>query len=246
MLVPEAGTTIEMIAIAGVLAILLGMGLVLGLIRPNNFNPRWLLVAIGFVLLNDMLLTNAYGLVPDLLPGLQWNWQGKILALAATLLLARTAIFGWRCTGVVLRQTPGSLKSVTPVAMTYFAFFAAVALAFPSDPASKETIAFQLTMPGLEEETFYRGLLLVALDRAYLARVRIVGVDWGWGAPLSCMLFGLAHAFGYSDDAFTFDPAIMALTTIPSFIAVWLRYRTGSLLLPVLLHNAGNSASFLL
>jgi uncharacterized protein len=33
----------------------------------------------------------------------------------------------------------------------------------------------------------------------------------------------------------------MALTTLPSFIAVWMRLRTGSLLLPVLLHNFGNS-----
>lgn len=34
---------------------------------------------------------------------------------------------------------------------------------------------------------------------------------------------------------------IMALTAVPSFIAVWLRLRTGSLLLPVLIHNFGNS-----
>ena len=37
----------------------------------------------------------------------------------------------------------------------------------------------------------------------------------------------------------------MALTAIPSFIAVWLRLRTESLLLPVLLHNFGNSFSLL-
>jgi uncharacterized protein len=32
---------------------------------------------------------------------------------------------------------------------------------------------------------------------------------------------------------------------VPSFIAVWLRLRTGSLLLPVLLHNFGNAISLL-
>lgn len=100
-------------------------------------------------------------------------------------------------------------------------------------------------MPGLEEETFYRGLLLAALDRAYLGRVRFFGVDWGWGAPVSCILFGLAHAFSYADGAFAVDPMTMLLTAVPAILAVWLRYRTASLLLPALLHNAGNSASFL-
>jgi hypothetical protein len=101
-------------------------------------------------------------------------------------------------------------------------------------------------MPGLEEELFYRGILLFALDQAFRGRKRLLGVDWGWGAVLSSMLFGLTHAFGYSDGAFSFDPVTMALTAIPSFIAVWLRLRTGSLLLPVLLHNLGSSFSFLL
>lgn len=121
-----------------------------------------------------------------------------------------------------------------------------IAYLFPGDAASPETIAFQLTMPGLEEEPFYRGVLLLALDRAFSARVRLLGVEWGWGAVLSCALFGLAHAFGFSHGHFSFDAMTMALTALPSFIAVWLRLRTGSLLLPVLLHNFGNSISLVL
>jgi membrane protease YdiL (CAAX protease family) len=63
---------------------------------------------------------------------------------------------------------------------------------------------------------------------------------------LSCALFGLAHAFDYSHGAFSFDPLTMALTGGPALIAVWLRERTGSLLLPILLHNFGNSISILI
>lgn len=100
-------------------------------------------------------------------------------------------------------------------------------------------------MPGLEEELFYRGILLFALDQAFRGRKRLLGVDWGWGAVLSCMLFGMTHAFGYSDGTFSFDAITMALTAIPSFIAVWVRLRTGSLLLPVLLHNLGNTLSLI-
>ena len=75
--------------------------------------------------------------------------------------------------------------------------------------------------------------------------MQLLGVDWGWGALLSCALFGLAHAFGYSDGAFSFDPMIMALTALPSLLAVWLRLRTGSLVLLVLLHNFGNAIGLL-
>ena len=229
------------IGLLGTIGILLVAGTAIGLTRRANFSFRWLIVAAGLVALEDALLTRCYGLLPDLLPASDWNWQGKILALAATLVVASLPGFGWRRSGLTLAQTPGSLKSCIPVALVYCLFFVAIAVAFPSDPASRETVAFQLTMPGLEEEPFYRGTLLLALDRAFTGRVRWLGVDWGWGAVLSCALFGMAHAFGYEDGHFSLDPMIMALTALPSFLAVWLRLRTGSLVLPVLLHNFGNS-----
>ncbi|MCL6546041.1 MAG: CPBP family intramembrane metalloprotease [Bryobacteraceae bacterium] len=121
-----------------------------------------------------------------------------------------------------------------------------LALAFPNEQATTETIAFQLTMPGLEEEAFYRGLLLLALDRAFTGSARLLGVDWSWGAALSCVLFGLAHAFGISKGEVSFEPLSFALTAGPSLIAVWVRLRTGSILLPVLMHNFGNAVSLFL
>ncbi len=231
------------LGIAGVLALLLLVGGVIGMARRDRFSPRWLLAAAGLVLLNDFLLTRGYGLLPDLVPAAEWNWQGKILALAATLIVAALPAFGWRRSGLTLAQAPGSLKACIPVAILYCLFFVGLAQLFPGGGATPETIAFQLSMPGLEEEPFYRGILLFALDRAFAGRKRLLGVDWGWGAVLSCALFGLAHAFGYASGHYSLDPATMALTAIPAFIAVWIRLRTGSLLIPVLLHNFGNAFS---
>ena len=101
-------------------------------------------------------------------------------------------------------------------------------------------------MPGLEEEAFYRGVLLLMLGRAFTARLSFLGVEWHWGAVLSCVLFGLAHAFSFSNGAFAFDPLTMALTGVPSVIGVWLVLRTRSVLMPLLLHNFGNAITFLL
>lgn len=118
-----------------------------------------------------------------------------------------------------------------------------IALLFPNDAASTETIIFQLTMPSLEEESFYRGLLLLALYEAFKVRTNRLGVEWRWGAILSCLLFGMAHSVAYSDGLFSFEPVIMMLTAIPSFLAVWMRLKTGSILIPMLLHSFGNSIS---
>lgn len=221
------------------------MGGLLGLTDRRNFAPRWLLIACLLVVVNDALLTRAWGAAPNLLPG-HWNWQGKLLALAATLAIAALPAFGWRRVGLAVAQAPGSLRSAVPAALIYCIIFFGIALAFSGDPATGEDVAYQLTMPGLEEEPFYRGILLLALDRAFAGRVRLLGVEWGWGAVLSCLLFGMTHAFGFSDGAFSFDPLYFALTALPSFIAVWVRLRTGSLLIPVLMHNFGNSISLLI
>jgi len=234
-----------LIGIAGVLGLLLVFGGLIGVTRPRLFAHKWLTAAAALVLLNDVMLTRAYGLLPQLLPRADWNWQGKIMALAVTLLVASLPAFGWSRSGLTVMQVKRSWASCVPIVLLYAFFFVVIAHFFPSGPASRETIAFQLTMPGLEEEPFYRGILLFALDRAFLGRAKFLGVDWGWGAVLSCALFGLAHAFGYSHGSFAFDPMTMVLTALPAFIAVWLRLRTGSLVLPILLHNFGNSISLL-
>jgi membrane protease YdiL (CAAX protease family) len=60
------------------------------------------------------------------------------------------------------------------------------------------------------------------------------------------VLFGLGHGFDYSAGAFSFDWMTFALTGGPALILVWVRVRTGSLVLPVLLHNFANSIGLLI
>jgi hypothetical protein len=221
-------------------ALLLAGGLVCALIDRRGFAWKWLVVALLLVVLNNVLLASGYGLLPQLIGG-QWSWQGKLLALAGTLAIASSPALGWRRSGLTLAQKPGSLRVAIPVALVYCLYPVALTFIFGGSEPNPEAIAFQLTMPGLEEEMFFRGVLLLTLDQAFRARVRLFGVDWGCGAVLSSALFGLVHALSYDAGAFGFDPLTFALTGAPSFVAVWLRYRTGSVLLPILIHNFGNS-----
>jgi uncharacterized protein len=233
-----------MIGIASVVAILLASGGVIAIWRRGSVALPWLAAAAVLIVINDAMLTNLYGLLPNVIPG-DRNWQGKGLALAATLMLAALPGLGWRESFLTFRQATAGWKATAAVAALYLGFFLTLAVLLPNGPASAENVAFQLTMPGFEEEAFYRGLLLLVLCRAFTDRLRLLGIDWNWGAILSCVLFGLAHAFGFSNGEFAFDPLTMALTAVPSLIGVWLVLRTRSILVPVILHNFGNAIMLL-
>ena len=107
-----------LIGLGGVLLLLLAAGALIGLADRKRFSPRWLLVAALLVAVNDFLLTRGYGLLPRLIEG-EWNWQGKILALVATLAIAALPAFGWRRVGLTFRQEQGSLRAAAPVAALY-------------------------------------------------------------------------------------------------------------------------------
>ena len=229
-----------LISVLAIIGGLLVVGTLLGLLDRKNFRPAWLLVAGAMFFINDLALTHFYGLLPELV-GDDWNWTGKLIALAITLAIAAHPAFGWERSGLTLKQKPGSLVPALIVSAVLAALFVYFALTSDDGGASTETFAYQLTMPGLEEEPFYRGILLLALYEALRGRVRALGIAWGWGALLSCALFGMAHAFGFQDGGFEFDLMTFLLTGVPSLVLVWLRERTGSVLIPILLHNFGNS-----
>lgn len=225
-------------SILAIIAILMAAGALLGLLDRGAFRPGWLVLGGGLILVNDIALTNAYGLLPDVIGG-GWNWQGKVLALAITLAIAAHPRLGWERSGITLRQRRQGRPLTYLVFAVTVALFAALALLLPDEAVDRQTLAFQLTLPGLEEEAFYRGLLLLAFDRALGVR-RILGAEMGWGGLLATLAFGLAHAFAIEGGAVDFSLDAFAFTAGPSLILLWLRARTGSILLPVLAHNLAN------
>src|SRR5688572_20340695 len=227
------------ISILAIVAILLAIGEAAGLPDRKRFRRRWLLAGGALVLLNDAALTNVYGLLPNVI-GDAWNWQGKLLALAITLAIASR--IGWREGGLTLRQRAEGRPLTWAVFLLSAALFAGLALMSDGEGADAETLAFQWTMPGLEEEPFYRGILLLAFDRALGVR-RMLGTELGWGGLLVTLAFGFAHAFSIEGGAVDFDGLSFAMTAVPSLLLLWLRARTGSLVLPIVAHNLANGLS---
>lgn len=176
---------------------------------------------------------------------LKWNWTGKIAAILATLLLILllpgvTA----RSAGVTLRQRRGSLPGVVICTVMMCALaWGFEALAADGSDLSPERLLYQATMPGLDEELFFRGLLLALLARAFEDRWNLAGAPIGPAALAITFLFGAGHGLAVVDGALHFDWTSFAITGALGFGLVWLRQRTGSLVAPVAVHNLLNVGS---
>lgn len=231
-------------ALAGWVGATAALGLIAALFLRGRVKWGWFGGALLLMAAYDALLTRGYGHIPLRFWPSDWNWEGKALAIALSLTVA--LILGARRTGLTLKQDREGLPGGLILCGALIAVFLGLALWSPNAPINADELAFQLTMPGLDEELFYRGVLLLMLNEAFARPLRILGAPMGWGALITSVAFGLAHALGYSDGGFTFDALTMALTGGPALLLVWLREKTGSLLLPVLMHNFANSISLLL
>lgn len=232
----------ELLTVALQLSVIVVLGVIgAGLFR-GSFRPLWFASALILYVVYDALLTRGLWTLPDLFAQGDWNWTGKLFSFAGMAVVAAMPRFGWRKTGITLRQAPGSVSAWIVFAVLSAALFALAYQTGDGRPDDLETIAFQWTMPGLDEELFYRGVLLLAMNEAFTARARLLGAPIGYGGLLTSALFGLAHALSFGEAGASFDAATFAMTGIPSLILLWLREKTGSLILPVLAHNVSNGA----
>ena len=228
---------ISLLAVVGILLAACGVGA--GLQR-GRLVWGWIAAALILVMVHDALLTDVWGLISLPSLGDSWNWTGKSAALVGSLAVAAHPALGLRRSGVTLVQDRRGLTGALILSVLLVLIFGGLAVWMGGEGGSAEDFAFQLTMPGLEEELFYRGVLLLMLNEAFGRPLRVLGAPMGWAAIVTSLAFGLDHAFGYGADGFSFDPLTLALTGGPALILVWLRAKTGSLLLPVLLHNYAN------
>jgi uncharacterized protein len=197
------------------------------------------------------LLAAAYLGLDDLVTGLpsgssalrfvdaQWNWSGKVYSLVlAAAVFAATGCSGRAC-GLTLAQRNLRASWICLCALAAWGF--ALGLVFQPDPASAETLAFQALMPGAAEELAYRGIAPALLLGWLRGREPGQGIPWGVVVATS-LVFGIWHGLGYTSAGFSFDPVAAAFPFFGGVASGWLRFHSGSLLFPILGHNASNLA----
>ncbi len=231
----------EVLTLLAHVSVVIALAIPLVVAARSRFRMSWFVAALTLYVLYDLLLTRGVGVVPNWPPDSSWNWLGKFLALAGTLVVASLPRFGFKRCGFTLAQKPGSgLAWVVLGLLCAVYFYMAISGADGHD--NWETIAFQWTMPGLDEELFYRGTLLLAMNEAFRGRLSVAGAPISYGGLLTCVLFGLAHGLSYDSGMYDFSASMFLVTGVPSLILLWLREKTGSVVMPVIAHNVANGA----
>ncbi|MEM1106645.1 MAG: CPBP family intramembrane glutamic endopeptidase [Pseudomonadota bacterium] len=218
-------------------AILGGCGIFFGLLAPKDFKPLWLIAAVVVYVVSYIALTRGFYSFSNP-PWASLNWYGKILSTLVALAVAAIPAIGFKRSGMTLKQLPGSWTAwlFAAVVLGVVTYFAATDGYVSSNLEAK---IFQWTMPGLDEELLYRGVLLLMLNEALRSRVTVLGARMGWAALITSILFGAVHGVAFDDGVFQFT--LPWSQTLSGLVLVWIRERTGSVILPILGHNYGNA-----
>ncbi len=200
----------------------------------------------GFAYLVYFLLLRSEGVIPtpQFMEALTLNWSGKTMTFAATLLMLYFLPgVSLRAAGVTWTQNKGSLHPVIRNGGIILLVTTAGATLVASTPnTSLENLLFQATMPGLDEELFMRGLLLLLFHQAFGKGLNIWGAKTGWGFWLTVVIFGLLHGATVQDGEFAVNLWTIFGIGFMGFILAWMREHTGSLVAPILFHNITNVA----
>jgi hypothetical protein len=138
--------------------------------------------------------------------------------------------------GLRLQQAPGSLiwSIAGIVTLIGLGFLPGGIDAGSGDaPAGIEGWLYHLTLPGIEEELMYRGLLLALLAAALGGTRKALG----WAAVLATMVFALAHGIFPKGAAIGVDPFMIGYTALAGLVLAGMRLKSGSLLFPAIGHN---------
>lgn len=168
-----------------------------------------------------------------------WNWEGKLFGIVLGIICY--FIFRNYFTEhdfFTFRQNPENKKKTWIVAIAVIILMSSLYYFIAQSEFDAETLAFQLTMPALDEEIMFRGVLLGLLLTALREKFLFFGNP---AVLLTAILFGFLHAFGLNKNfQVTFDLISFLHTGIGGYVFAWLALRSQSLILPILTHSLTN------
>ena len=227
------------------LAVSFGIPLLLSLFVSGAFRKKhawiWCAGALFALTMNITAVSVAVDFLPKIasMQDLQWNWLGKASGIVTTLV-----VFAFLPKSIQLEAglfnvpRPPEWRSVIAVSVSLLAFFTLVAYLKPDDNLlTLETALFQGSMPGLDEEMSFRGVLLAMLVAAFGKPWRVLGVQIGWGALPIVAFFGLVHGLSAGTNEILL---VVFVTGIMGAGLLWIKERTGSIWIAVLVHNLAN------
>ena len=220
---------------------------VIALRKREKGNIRYVVLFAAFFLIGSLIRGAPFYFESIRFPEhAMWNWSGKFYAMMFSIMFV---LFYRKISlaeyGLTWRQQPSSIMPC--LVLTTFYIVAGFIIGLLTDSGydiSIEYLLFELSMPGLDEEIFYRGIGLALLNRAFGKNRGLFGAKVGWGLIIISLLFGLVHGVGLTDQMeLKIDLFSVLLTAFAGFLLGWLRQRSGSLVLPIAAHNLGNTVT---
>jgi membrane protease YdiL (CAAX protease family) len=170
--------------------------------------------------------------------------MGKIFAITGSVIfLLVYKKFELKDYFITFHQNKEHLKKALITVLVVFTVATVMNVTFSSPREwNVESIAYQLTMPGLNEEIVYRGILLGLL-------VKILNPNSFLHPAIlaTALLFGMAHGLILNESyEVVFKAQAFFETMIMGMIWAWVTLKTGSIMLALLSHNLGNASGHLI
>ncbi len=204
-----------------------------------------MIVFVLFVIIHDLLLFSYTVFIGVFhLFNQNWNWSGKTLAILCSIVfLAFYKKYPLSTYGITTRQRPNSIR-LSLVVLAVFVLANLLLSFFPPTKGrfSLETLAFELTMPGIDEELAFRGIMIGLLSQVLVENITLGRLKLGNPSILiTSVLFGLLHALNLNKEfAFSFNTMYFLQTFAFGYIVGWVFVRSRSVLFPAIIHNAAD------
>lgn len=169
--------------------------------------------------------------------GGSWNWDGKIYGI----IWGIVAYFIFRDQFsenkfFTFKQNRDGLKPAIWAAVLVIGIPTLLG-ALNTKEFNLETLLFQITMPGFDEEIMFRGVLLGLMCSC----LRNDGPTWRNPANLiTSVLFGLVHALTVNDVSISFSLSSFIWTGMIGYGLGYMTLKTRSILLAIVAHNLCN------
>ena len=236
----------------GELVILIFMMLFGAIITNNNLNYKYVFITSVYFFIVKFLLFSGFGIFtyPDIIPG-RFNWEGKTVSILFTLIFAFFLTKKkWKEIGLTWKQTLGfSFKATKIVSLIFFIIITLYAFLYLSgtQKGGPEIWGYQLTMPSLDEELFYRGFLLFLVINSFSSKKNKKNNHILLSAIIITVLFGISHGLRINENwMFSFDILYFLYSGIIGAFLMYIRMASGSLALPIFMHSWSNISSYIL
>ena len=170
----------------------------------------------------------------------QWNWIGKFASISLGLAAILFLRLGKTELGLIVPRSRRTwLVSVAGLFISLLLITLFVLLFGPNSKPNVPTLAYEATMPGVDEELWYRGIYMALLMRGF-PRVRFRMPTWVVPLVITSLQFTAVHVV--TIDHGHLGLAMMgAMFVLPiGLLLAAIRVASGSLLGGVITHNATN------